>query len=186
MTRLARTCLLLTLALPGIAGLPVQAQNMNHDMPGMNTGMENMADHMALLQRMADREEIEQLMWRYTRALDSFNPDAYVAAFTTDGAFGNIQGRDALYKMIADLRDSRAKQAAEGNPPAPMFHATENYWTEFVDAEHARHHAYWVTYFGANGPDSPARMIAVGRSVDHLVKVNGQWLIQKRDIAPQD
>lgn len=147
---------------------------------------QEMGNHMAVLQRMEDREQIEQLMWRYTRALDSFDPDAYVAVYTQDGSFAGTQGRDALYKMIADLRDSRAKQAAEGNPPAPMFHATENSWTEFVSADHARHHAYWVTYFGANGPDQPARMVSVGRSVDDLVRVDGQWLIKSRNIAPND
>jgi hypothetical protein len=157
-----------------------QAEHMNH------VGDMDQANHMELLQRMADREEIEHLMWRYTRALDSFDPDAYVAVFTDDGAFGPTKGRDALHKMIADLRDGRARQAAEGNPPAAMFHATENYWTEFVSKDHARHHAYWVTYFGANGADSPARMISVGRSVDDLVRVNGQWLIQSRNIAPED
>jgi len=139
-----------------------------------------------ILQRMADREAIEELMWRYTRALDSFDPDAYVAVFTEDGSFGDIKGRDALHKMMSDFRDGRAQQAAEGNPPAAMYHATENYWTEFVTPTHARHHAYWVTYFGANGPDSPARMIAVGRGVDDIVKVNGQWLIQSRNVAPAD
>jgi hypothetical protein len=188
MTHLTRTflntCLALLLSIPVITLAQGMKPGMDHDM-GAEMGA-NMADHMAILQRMEDREAIEHLMWRYTRALDSFDPDAYVAVFTEDGAFGNIKGRDALYKMIADLRDSRAKQAAEGNPAAPMYHATENYWTEFVSPTHARHHAYWVTYFGANGQDNPARMISVGRSVDDLVKVNGQWLIQTRDIAPQD
>ncbi len=156
------------------------AQDMDHDMAG------NMASHMALLQRMEDREQIEHLMWRYTRALDSFDPDAYVAVFTKDGAFGSIKGKDALHKMMADLRKGREEQAADGNPPAPMFHATENYWTEFVSKDHARHHAYWVTYFGANGTDSPARMVSVGRGVDDIVRVNGEWLIQLRNIAPED
>jgi len=148
------------------------------------SSMPSFAQEHDVLQRMADREAIEELMWRYTRALDSFDPDAYVAVFTEDGSFGDIKGRDALHKMMSDFRDGRAQQAAEGNPPAPMFHATENYWTEFISPTHARHHAYWVTYFGANGPDSPARMIAVGRGVDDLVKVNGQWLIQSRNVAP--
>ncbi|MEK9648693.1 MAG: nuclear transport factor 2 family protein [Gammaproteobacteria bacterium] len=148
------------------------------------TGMPSFAQEHDVLQRMADREAIEELMWRYTRALDSFDPDAYVAVFTEDGSFGDIKGRDALHEMMSDFRDGRAQQTAEGNTPAPMFHATENYWTEFVSPTHARHHAYWVTYFGANGPDSPARMIAVGRGVDDLVKVNGQWLIQSRNVAP--
>jgi len=144
------------------------------------------AQDMDVIQRMKDREEIEHLMWRYTRALDTFDPDAYVAVYTEDGAFGEVKGHDALYKMIADLRASREQRAAEGNPPPEMFHATENYWTEFVTKDHARHHAYWVTYYGANGPDAPARMIQVGRSVDDLVRVNGQWLIQSRNVAPQD
>jgi len=148
------------------------------------TGMPSFAQEHDVLQRMADREAIEELMWRYTRALDSFDPDAYVEVFTEDGSFGDIKGRDALHEMMSDFRDSRAQQTAEGNTPAPMFHATENYWTEFISPTHARHHAYWVTYFGANGPDSPARMIAVGRGVDDLVKVNGQWLIQSRNVAP--
>lgn len=150
------------------------------------TSLPASAQEHDILQRMEDREAIEELMWRYTRALDSFDPDAYVAVFTEDGAFGDIKGRDALHKMMSDFRDGRAQQAAEGNPPAAMYHATENYWTEFVTPTHARHHAYWATYFGANGPDSPARMISVGRGVDDLVKVNGQWLIKSRNVTPTD
>ncbi len=163
-----------------MTGTLAWAQSMNHDMG------ENMASHMAILQRMEDREQIEHLMWRYTRALDSFDPDAYVAVFTEDGSFGAIKGKQALHKMMSDLRNGRQEQAANGTPPAPMYHATENYWTEFVDKDHARHHAYWVTYFGANGPDSPARMVSVGRSVDDLVRVDGDWLIQSRNVSPED
>lgn len=138
------------------------------------------------IREMKDREEIDALLWRYTRALDSFDPDAYIATFTEDGSFGNIKGHEALHKMMVDFRDGRAQQAAEGNPPAPMYHATDNSWTEFVTPDHVRHHAYWTTYFGANGPDSPSRMIAVGRSVDDIVRVDGQWLIQSRNVAPAD
>lgn len=163
-----------------MASTITMAQDMDHDMAG------SMESHMALLQRVEDREQIEHLMWRYTRALDSFDPDAYVAVFTEDGAFGAVKGKAALHKMIADLRTGREEQAANGNPAAPMYHATENYWTEFVNKDHARHHAYWVTYFGANGSDSPARMVSVGRGVDDIVRVNGEWLIQMRNIAPQD
>lgn len=139
-----------------------------------------------LLREMKDREEIDALLWRYTRALDSFDPDAYVAVFTEDGSFGNVKGHAALRQMMVDFRDGRAQQAAEGNPPAPMFHATDNSWTEFVTPDHVRHHAYWTTYFGANGPDAPSRLVSVGRSVDDIVRVNGQWLIQSRNVAPTD
>jgi hypothetical protein len=32
--------------------------------------------------------------------------------------------------------------------------------------------------------DTPANVWAVGRSVDMLVRVNGKWLIESRDVAP--
>lgn len=35
----------------------------------------------------SDREEIHALLWKYTRALDTLNADAYVSVFTEDGAF---------------------------------------------------------------------------------------------------
>ena len=139
-----------------------------------------------LLREIKDREEIDQLLWRYTRALDSFDPDAYVATYTEDGSFGAVKGHEALHAMMVDFRNGRELQAAEGNPPAPMFHATENSWPEFVTPDHVRHHAYWVTYFGANGSDSPARIVAVGRSVDNIVRVNDQWLIRSRNVTPAE
>jgi hypothetical protein len=40
--------------------------------------------------------------------------------------------------------------------------------------------------FTALGPDTPARVGAVGRSVDEVVRVNGQWLIKLRDVTPTD
>ena len=134
-----------------------------------------------------DRAEIEALMWRYVRALDTSNPDAYAAAYTPDGEFaagGNVtKGRDALRKMVAGMRQNRTEAAAKGQPQAPMYHMTMNEHLEFVDRDHARLHAYWQTVFGAVG-QTPVRVAAAGRSVDELVRVNGQWLIRSRNVAP--
>jgi uncharacterized protein (TIGR02246 family) len=136
--------------------------------------------------RAADREAINELMWRYARALDSFNPDAYAALYTEDGQFiagGNAtRGREALWQMIEDLRSRRETQAAEGNPAAPLYHMTTDAWTEFVDETHAMHHTYWLTVSGGN----PVSILAAGRGVDHLLKVNGRWLIETRDVTPGD
>ena len=55
-----------------------------------------------------------------------------------------------------------------------------------MDKDHARIEAYWQTVFGAQGQTTPVRVAAAGRSVDQLVRVNGQWLIQSRDVAPTD
>ena len=139
--------------------------------------------------RTEDREAINELMWHYARALDTFNPDAYVAAYTEDGQFGAsttaTRGREALWQMIEDLRSDREERAAAGNPAAPMYHMNTDVWIEFVDDTHALHHSYWLTVNGAGGGSPPA-VVAAGRGVDHLVKVDGQWLIQIRDVAPQD
>lgn len=137
-----------------------------------------------------DRAEIEALMWRYARALDTRNADAYVAAYTPDGQFvagGNpTKGRAALHKMIADLKAGYDAGVAKGEPQPPMYHMTTNPHLEFVDKDHARLHAYYMTAFGPAGQKVPLRVAAVGRSIDHLVRVNGQWLIETRDVAPRD
>ena len=65
-----------------------------------------------------DRAEIQALMWRYVRALDSFDAEGYAATYTPDGQFGTGEraekGRDALRKMVADLKKNRAEREAKG------------------------------------------------------------------------
>jgi uncharacterized protein (TIGR02246 family) len=135
-----------------------------------------------------DRAQIEALMWRYTRALDTANPEAYASAYTEDGQFssgGNAtKGRDALRKMVDGMRQGRVDAAAKGQPQAPMYHMTMNHVVEFTDRDHARVLAYWQTVFGAVGQTTPVRVAAAGRSIDELVRVKGQWLIRSRNVAP--
>ncbi|HEX4999832.1 MAG TPA: nuclear transport factor 2 family protein [Terriglobia bacterium] len=144
----------------------------------------------AAVDHSADREEIEALMWRYARALDGFNPDAYAAVYTRDGQFGTgtgaTKGQQALKDMIKGLKDSRDQRAAAGETVPPMYHMTTDSWIEFTDATHARHHSYWLTVFGAAGRGGTPNVAAAGRGVDDLVKVDGKWLIQTRNVAPQD
>jgi hypothetical protein len=46
--------------------------------------------------------------------------------------------------------------------------------------------AYYPTVFGAGGENVPPRIAAAGRNVNHLERVNGNWLIKLRDVAPRD
>jgi SnoaL-like domain len=141
-------------------------------------------------QEAQDRVQIEKLMWQYTRALDSENADAYAAAYTPDGQFGSganvVKGSDALKKMITDLRQRAAEAEAKGEKRPAMYHMEANGYLEFVDKDHARLQAYWMTVFAGAGPTVPVRVAAAGRDVDELVRVNGQWLIKSRDVAPKD
>lgn len=136
----------------------------------------------ALADRADDREEIHALMWRYARALDTADADAYASLYTADGQFGvgdsATKGREALRNMIAAFASRRG-----GDDPVPqLYHMTADTWIEFIDDTHAKHHSYWLTMAAASG-DSPARVAAVGVGVDELVKVNGKWLIKVRNIT---
>jgi hypothetical protein len=140
--------------------------------------------------QVQDRAEIEALMWHYTRALDGFDPDGYIATYTPDGQFiagaNATKGHDALKKMIVDLKQRRAENEAKGQKQPPMYHMTMNEHLEFVDRDHARLNAYWQTVFGSAGANDPVRVAAAGRSIDDLVRVNGRWLIKTRNVAPQN
>ncbi|MBN1240794.1 MAG: nuclear transport factor 2 family protein [Gammaproteobacteria bacterium] len=148
------------------------------------------ADDADVLREARDRAEIEALMWRYVRALDSFDEDAYAAVFTEDGRFGAgenaTQGRDALRQMVAGLEQARAEREAEGQAPAPMYHVITNSHVEFLGEDRARYHSYWMTVFGPAEQGATPRVAAAGRGVDELVRVDGQWLIESRNVAPQD
>jgi uncharacterized protein (TIGR02246 family) len=148
-----------------------------------------LADEASALREAQDRAAIEALMWRYVRALDSFDPDAYAAVFTEDGTFGSgstqRKGRADIKQMVADLKKGRADREAAGEKPAPMYHVIANHQIEFLGPNEARYDSYWMTVFGAVGQETPVRVAAAGRGVDQLVRVNGQWLIKNRNVAPQ-
>jgi len=137
------------------------------------------------LVRAQDRVEIEQLMWNYIHALDSGNAEAYAALFTPDGQFGRgdtaIKGREALKKMVLDARQKLDADKKSGKQSPRMFHVVTNPHIEFIDKDHARYHAYWMGVFASGG-----EITSAGREVNELVRINGQWFIRVRDVAPQD
>ncbi len=144
----------------------------------------------AFADEASDREEIEALLWKYARALDTLNADAYVSVYTEDGAFqsggtAQTKGHQALRDMIVNLKKGQDERAAAGNPSGPMYHMTMDSFIEFVDADHARHHSYWQTVFGPAKQGDPVRIAAAGYGIDELVRVNGEWLIKLRNVAAQ-
>ena len=95
--------------------------------------------------------------------------------------------------MTVDLRGSRAVntvvQAARADSlPAVRKLAGDTdtrAWNEFVGPNEARYNSYWMTVFGAVGQEVPTRVAAAGRGIDTVVRVNGEWLIKSRDVAPK-
>jgi len=150
-------------------------------------GIRLAASDSDVVQQAKDRDEIEALMWRYARALDTLDADAYASAYTPDGEFragGNpTAGTAALKKMIADLKTARMEREKTEAQPA-MYHMDMNKYVEFPAKDRARHHTYWQTVFGAVGRGGQVRVAAAGHAVDDLVKVNGKWLIKVRNVSP--
>ena len=137
-----------------------------------------------------DRAEIEQLAWRYARALDTLNGEAYAQLYAEDGQFGTgakaVKGRAALTKFINGLKQDAAAREAKGEPKTPpMYHMVMNSYLEFLDKDHARLHAYEMTVFAPSGPGVKVNIGAAGRTVDELVRTSEGWRIKVRDIAPQ-
>ena len=144
------------------------------------------ADDAQFVQEMRDRVKIEQLMWDYVRAIDSFNADAYAKTFTPDGAFNSVTGSEALKKMVTDLKTDQDARRAKGEQIPPMHHMMSNQTIEFVSPDHARVHYYWQTVFAGKSRIPPPRLAAAGRGVDDVVRVNGAWLIRHRNVAPEN
>ena len=141
-----------------------------------------------VLREARDRAEIEDLMWRYARALDTGNGDAYAAVYAPDGQFGTganaTKGTEALKKLAGGQPRTPAPGAAAAPARPPMYHMHANHAITFTDKDHARMDAYYITARAAGGQDQPLQVLAVGRSVDELVRLNGKWLIQTRNVQP--
>jgi len=141
-----------------------------------------------VLREARDRAEIEDLMWRYARALDTGNGDAYAAAYTPDGQFGTganaTKGTEALKRLAGGQPRTPAPGAAAAPARPPLYHMHANHAITFIDKDHARFDAYYITARAAGGQDQPLQVVAVGRSVDDLVRLKGKWLIQVRNVQP--
>jgi hypothetical protein len=124
-------------------------------------------------------------MARYVWAVDSFDPEGYVAVFTEDAIIdsnGNIsKGHEEIRKIVLGLIQRRDDNKAKGLPIINLYHMISNVRITFPRPGEALHQSYWQTVHR----DKDGKMIAaaMGRSRDRLVKRNGKWLIQERKLT---
>src|SRR4029453_14617000 len=83
-----------------------------------------------VLREARDRAEIEDLMWRYARALDTGNGEAYAAVYTPDGQFGTganaTKGTEALKRLAGGQPRTPAPGAAAAPARAPVYYIPDN------------------------------------------------------------
>lgn len=132
--------------------------------------------------RAADTVAIQQLIVRYAHAYDSLDVEGYVGVFAEDAVFsftGNaLNGRGEIRKFITDAKQRR-ESAPAADPATKTYHSITNTLVEFDSDTQAHQRSYWQVLTGpAGGPFTSN----VGYYDDVVVKQNGEWLIQSRNI----
>ena len=146
--------------------------------PVLVTAQENLGTY-------EDRMAVEDVTARYVWAVDSLDPEGYVAVFTEDAIIdsnGNIsKGREEIRKIVVSLIQRRDDNKAKGLPTSNLYHVISNVRITFPRPGEALHRSYWQTV--VRDKDSKMTAAAMGRSEDRLVKRNGKWLIQERKLT---
>jgi uncharacterized protein (TIGR02246 family) len=132
-----------------------------------------------------DRIAVEDVMARYVWAVDSLDPEGYVAVFTEDAIIdsnGSIsKGHEEIRKIVTSLIQRRDDNRAKGLPTSNLYHVISNVRIAFPKPDEAIHQSYWQTV--RRDKDGKMTAAAMGRSEDRLVKRNGKWLIQSRKLT---
>ena len=146
--------------------------------PVLVTAQENLGTY-------EDRIAVEDVMARYVWAVDSLDPEGYVAVFTEDAVIdsnGSIsKGHEEIRKIVTNLIKRRDDNKAQGLPTSNLYHVISNVRITFPKANEAVYQSYWQTV--RRDKDDKMTAAAMGRSEDHLVKRNGKWLIQSRKLT---
>jgi uncharacterized protein (TIGR02246 family) len=132
-----------------------------------------------------DRIAVEDVMARYVWAVDSLDPEGYVAVFTDDAIIdsnGTIsKGHEEIRKIVTSLIQRRDDNKAKGLPTSNLYHVISNVRITFPKPGEALHQSYWQTV--RRDTDGKMTAAAMGRSEDRLVRRNGKWLIQSRKLT---
>lgn len=138
-------------------------------------------DPMVRLQRLEAERDIERALYEYGRAFDEGDFDAYVGLFAENGVWfgglGEFRGRDAIRGMLSGMEPGPRERLR-------TFHLMSNPLIVVADGGLTATSVSRWTFFTA-GEDGAPRPAMSGRYFDAWVKVDGRWLIARRE-APSD
>jgi hypothetical protein len=132
-----------------------------------------------------DRAEIEDLMARYVFAIDYADWDAYVATFAEDGelefASGKSVGREAIRTAVTNFAAGIGRfYHTEDGKPAILRHVILQSSIR-VEGDRAWGRSLWLE-MANHGPGDTMKMGTYGIYEDEFTKVDGHWLIQRRNV----
>jgi hypothetical protein len=137
--------------------------------------------------QLSDRLLIQEVQNRYALAHDLTDPSLYAGVFTEDAELvgaGRVlaKGREALYAVGESDRKRFNADAAEGERSfGVMRHVITNSVIDLTGPDSARGFCYVLTIVNAEGVGP--QIMSVGRYEDEFRKVDGQWLISRREIV---
>jgi hypothetical protein len=132
-----------------------------------------------------DRAAIVNLIARYGEVHDFGTPEEYADQFTADAEIvvaGRVvaKGRDALLTQARRDHERFGIVLPDGTKTSLMRHLISNAVVERLDGNHASGSSY-VTTIVRDGEEGP-KILSVGRYLDTLERVGGQWKIARRTI----
>ena len=132
-----------------------------------------------------DRAEIEDLMSRYLFAIDYFDWDAYVATFAPDAelefASGISRGREAIRTSVTNFSQGIGRfYHTEDGAMAKLRHVTLQSVVR-IEGDRAWARTLWVE-MANHGPEDTMKMGTYGLYEDEFVRLDGHWLIQRRNV----
>lgn len=133
----------------------------------------------------ADRAAIEELLARYLFAIDYSDWDAYVATFAEDGelefAAGVSKGHEAIRETVTRFAGSIGRvYHTEDGQPAILRHVILQSSIR-VEGHRAWGRSLWLE-MANHGPGDTMKMGTYGIYEDEFVKVDGRWLIARRNV----
>jgi uncharacterized protein (TIGR02246 family) len=141
-------------------------------LPAAAQGKKESAD--ARLQRFVDKEEIQNVLLEYGRALDARDFTAYSNLFAADGewvgGFGSVKGP-------ANIKAFMEKNMGTNGNPTHNYHLLSN----FVIAVNGDTATAWSRWAFVQPQQTGGATIAqAGRYDDTFVRENGVWKFKKR------
>jgi uncharacterized protein (TIGR02246 family) len=130
-------------------------------------------------QRALDVLDIRNLVAQVANVTDTGDPDQYARLFAPDAVWdipsAPRHGRDDIVQGLLDRR-----QAGACGPGTNSRHVISNLTVSIDGPDEASGHSYLLFYIDV---DAKPSVRAMGRYDDRYVRLDGVWVISRRDIT---
>ncbi len=138
---------------------------------------------MTDIEEVVAKQQIEELLYRYALYQNTDNAEGYVNLFTEDGQFGAVKGRTALTEMAKNevIKLHKFESTKEGPLNFGFLRLVIfNPVIDVIDATHAKGIVYRITIVPNVDNENAPTILGYGTYQDEFRKVDGKWLIAKR------